>query len=138
MVALSSGLLRLVSGGAHAKRFYRCLLIGTALCLVGGYGAVVGVVPDEWLPMGIVSAGFIGLIVVYKYVPVATKAKPITEPQRRRRFQILSACFLVLWVGISLFLLPKERVLVTASFFGVTWQLFTLTPAGISVYELFG
>lgn len=137
--ALSSGILRIYSGGAHASCPERCVAIGaiifTTLGMAAGKLAHLNLLYNLF-PLVCVFA----YLALYFYSPADAPGKPIEtnlgrKIMRRRAFVILSvwaaATLILTWRGWA----PVELLL--ASCLGVGWQSFSLTPCGYLVEEGF-
>lgn len=137
-VYLTAGVLRLISGGAHLTTYRDCLLVSTGTFLGFGLlskilapalsgGSLAWVLGTVWLAV---------LVMVLRYAPADNPAKPVTSPEERKRFKILSSVFVILW-GLAMFtmwvFLPGERTIVLASTLAVLFQSITLTPGAYQV-----
>lgn len=137
VVASATGaIMRKASGGAHLGGPWRCILVSTVLALLLGLaGRIGGAVLT--LPVMKIVAGFVflgGLLLLLLYAPAATPAKPI-PPRQGAVLKGLSVIFLVLWT-VGSFTINMGRELLGASMAGMVWQLWTITPAGYSLYHI--
>jgi accessory gene regulator B len=82
--------LRLSSGGAHSSSRLRCMIIGTiqytivGLCMTNIYKLLVG---QTLLYILIITMSLLSLIIVCKYAPVDSPAKPILSVKFRKRLR---------------------------------------------------
>lgn len=134
IVALTVLLLRLFSGGAHARSPLACALLG--VIVVPALGKVAAVTAPFFTPFSLaltVAAGFLPVLVLTaRLAPVDAPAKPVTAPEERRRLRSLSLLVVLLVTAgqfIPLFS-GKALALVLAASLGLWWQTFTLTRAG--------
>ncbi|RPF49653.1 accessory gene regulator B [Thermodesulfitimonas autotrophica] len=133
-VALTVLLLRLFSGGAHARSPLACALLG--VIVVPALGKVAAVTAPLFTPFSLaltVAAGFLPVLVLTaRLAPVDAPAKPVTAPEKRRRLRSLSLLVVLLVTAGQFILLfsGKALALVLAASLGLWWQTFTLTRAG--------
>lgn len=136
LVASATGMsMRKASGGAHLEGPWRCILVSTILALFLGLAGRIGgaflALPVMKTVVGFVFLG--GLLLLLRYAPAATPAKPIS-PRQRAVLKGVSVVILVLWaVGLLTFHMGRE--LLGASMAGMAWQLWTITPVGYSFYH---
>jgi len=136
LVASATGaIMRKVSGGAHLNSPWRCILVSTVLALLLGLtGRMGGAVLT--LPVIKTVAGFMfigGFILLLVCAPAEAPAKPI-PPRQRAVLKGVSLVFLVVW-AVGLFTIHQGRELLGAAMAGMAWQLWTITPAGYSLYH---
>ncbi len=132
-VALTAGILRLFSGGAHSRSPLFCVLLGmTVAPFLAKIAALTAgqLSPEALLPV-ILTGAFLSLLIIYRLAPVDSPAKPITSQQERRKFRLLSVTVMVIIVIIqavtlNLVLPPGPLLAITL---GSCWQAFSLTRA---------
>jgi accessory gene regulator B len=132
-----SGILRLVSGGAHCSTFFRCLVLGTVIMVgLGQLAAMIGMLmPHALLFFLVAFTTAWGFYVMHRWAPADTPAKPIVSPKKRTRYRRLSYIFIAVAAVVSLFILygggaPLDSALALASIGGVCWQIYSITPTG--------
>ena len=126
IAALSGGLLRKVSGGAHFNNPLKCLAFGTIVycCL--------GVMAKEIVKYNLYSTGIYLAILVLAFVsvailaPVDSEAKPIHSAIFKRKLKIASIGFVIL--ALAIVLLSDNLLLNTSVVLGVAYQALTLLP----------
>lgn len=130
--ALTGGVLRLFSGGAHSGSPLGCAVTGGVVaCLIGmtarwaslTYSASVLFLATYLVVPWVLAACAI-------YAPASVPQKPIPNHQRRK-LSVLSLAFVFLWTLSLVFLtklLRPETWLSSA--LGLAWQAFSLTPLG--------
>lgn len=133
IAAATGAVMRKASGGAHLSSPWRCILVSTSLGLLLGF---TGRLAASFLVLPGV-AGFVvmaGALILFRYAPASTPAKPI-PPLQRRTLKVFALILLGLWT-LGIFALPVGRDLLGASVAGMTWQLLTITPAGYACYHI--
>ncbi len=133
-VALTSGSLRLLSGGAHSSSPVICNLLGMIVApLLAKTAEFAAVQISQPLLFFIVIIGALfSLVCFYLLAPVDSAAKPITSEEERRKFKYLSLTLaFLLFVGqITLIFFEQSPALILAVSLGTWWQAFTLTWPG--------
>ena len=124
--AITGGLLRRVSGGAHAKTAVRCLFSGAiaygALGVLAKYTAVY--IPGKT----IVYCGLlVALLIVSIYAPVDCPAKRIKSLILRRKLKLASIVFILGLFGLSI-AVKQSFQLIDALTMGAVYQSITLLP----------
>ncbi len=142
-IFFSVGFLRRLTGGAHSRGLYNCLVY--SICFVCGFSALcVFVIPR--LPFYTVILPVCGLIYLFGYVTIALKApvsppnKPCRTEQKRRRLRrgsfIVITVFLLLDAALLFFggrLHPRLYTVGLSLALSVLWQIFMMTKAGHAV-----
>lgn len=132
---LSVGLLRLFSGGAHARSPVTCALVGmiVALCLGKAALIIAPLFNFKSLLMAILTCAVVSLIFILVLAPLDSPAKPVTSLVYKRRMRFLSVLtvFLVTALQILLIIWNKNMADIVLSIsMGVLWQTLTLTKLG--------
>lgn len=136
----SVGFLRRLTGGAHSRGLYNCLVY--SVCFVCGLAALAHYLLPR-LPLYRAILPACALIYLFGYVTIALKApvappnKPVRTEKKRRRlrrgaFTVISV-FLVLNASLLLFgarLHPRLYTVGLALALSVLWQIFMMTKAG--------
>jgi accessory gene regulator B len=133
-----SGILRLVSGGAHCSTFLRCLTLGTVIMVgLGQLAAMIGILmPHALLFFLVAFTTAWGFYVMHRWAPADTPAKPIVSPKKRTIYRRLSYIFIAVWAAVVSVLTlyggdaPLDSALALASTGGLCWQICSITPAG--------
>ncbi|MDT3698018.1 MAG: accessory gene regulator B family protein [Thermincola sp.] len=138
----TSGLFKLLSGGAHCNTFGRCLIFSIiALLGIGGLAPELGrSVNEKGMILLVLLSTIVGLYAVKKWAPVDTPNKPITKKEKKERYRQLSLLYVFAWgLGITLLIIFTKTTgpfsLVLASIGGLLIQTFSLTPIGIQFTE---
>lgn len=145
IISFIIGILRKSSGGAHADSPEKCAIIGTLVSIAGGaickkinisldYMIIVGICLFVW-----------SFYIVYKLVPVDSKAKPINKIEKRERLKKYSYITLMIYLLIIIFnifniIVLKKKVYISYSlciYLGVFWQIFSLTNIGHIILSIF-
>jgi len=126
ITALSGGLLRRLSGGAHAQTPLKCMLYSSLgyglVAAVGFHFSKLIVINNVYLILTLVFS----LLVVASYAPVDCPAKRINSPVLRKRLKIGSICFvLVIMILVMVMDAASIKVFLTL---GVIVQSLTLFP----------
>lgn len=141
----TSGMYKLLSGGAHCNTFGRCLVFSTITLLgIGEIALFLSPHIDfKELVFLALASTLTGLYVVKKWAPVDTPNKPITKKEKKERYRQLSFLYILAWgLGSTLFIIhiqtrgPFPFALALASIGGFLAQTFSLTPMGINLIEL--
>lgn len=87
IISLSIGILRKYSGGIHASTPNSCMVIGTAICIIGALVVSrVQITFDLTLIFGIVIF-IISYYLIHKLAPVYSVNKPIKNIKRRKELK---------------------------------------------------
>jgi len=126
ITALSGGLLRRLSGGAHAQTPLKCMLyssLGYGLMAAAGYHlSKLIAINNIYLMITLVFC----LLVVTIYAPVDCPAKRIKSPVLRKRLKVGSICFILVIILLVMVLdMASIRAFLTL---GVLVQSLTLLP----------
>lgn len=126
ITAISGGLLRRLSGGAHAGTPMKCLIyssLGYGLLAAAAYHLSKFIVIND---IYLIVALLFSLMVVASYAPVDCPAKRIISPILRKRLKAGSICF-VLGVLVLVLVLDTAEIGVFLAL-GVLVQSITLFP----------
>lgn len=141
-VAATGSVLRVVSGGAHSETMLNCTLFGAivspGLALIASF--IYPFLSGPSLYLLVVAFWAFSLWGVLKYAPADTPQKPITGPAERRRYRTRSLGVLVTWVlvlGSGLIFGKVSGDIFLASTLGLSWQVFSLMPAGYWIAKRF-
>lgn len=139
-IFFSVGFLRRLTGGAHSRGLYNCLVY--SVCFVCGFSAIAVFLLTR-LPLYYVILPSCAAIYLFGYVTVALKApvsppnKPCRTEAKRRRLRrgsfIVLTVFLVLDCVLLLFGAALHQRLYTVGLalaISVLWQIFMMTKAG--------
>lgn len=139
-IFFSVGFLRRLTGGAHSRGLYNCLVY--SVCFVCGFSAIAVFLLTR-LPLYYVILPACAAIYLFGYVTVALKApvsppnKPCRTEAKRRRLRrgsfIVLTVFLALDIVLLLFgtmLHPRFYTVGLALAISVLWQIFMMTKAG--------
>ena len=139
-IFFSVGFLRRLTGGAHSRGLYNCLVY--SVCFVCGFSALSAFLLVR-LPLYRVILPSCALIYLFGYVTIALKApvsppnKPCRTEQKRRRLRrgsfLVITVFLVLDALLLLFgarLHPRLYTVGLSLALSVLWQIFMMTKAG--------
>ena len=131
-IFLSVGFLRRLTGGAHSRGLYNCLVY--SVCFVCGFSAIAAFLLTR-LPLYYVILPACAAIYLFGYVTVALK--PCRTEAKRRRLRrgsfIVLTVFLVINVLLLLFgamLHPTLYSVGLSLAISVLWQIFMMTKAG--------
>lgn len=133
---LVASLLRLLSGGAHSISPANCTFVTVFVAALLGkisitYGTKVPFLVDIAFILAVL---LISLRIIWFFVPVDSPSKPITSESYRRKLRSLSLITVVSMSTLQLILLKLNYNFFSqytlAASLGITWQTFTLTPAG--------
>ncbi|AGL01892.1 accessory gene regulator ArgB-like protein [Desulfoscipio gibsoniae] len=138
MVAyFSFAILRIVAGGVHCSKFYRCLIVSVTSYLAIAFIAIY--ISSYALPYtyqeiywGILVFSF--LVVITK-APVDVQEKPIINPKRRLCLKIASCLVVGLYMLISVYWHFEDKIYV-ASGLGILFQVFSVTKSGAKFFKL--
>lgn len=126
VAAISGGLLRKLSGGAHFNTPYKCLIFGAVV--YGLLGFIVKVyIASHGYSIGVNLLLLIfSLLVVCIFAPVDSEAKPIHSADLRKKLKVFSIIFILLIFTLTLII--ENLVIVQALILGVVYQAITLLP----------
>lgn len=135
VATLSAGLLRLFSGGAHAKSPVTCALVGmiVALCLGKAALIIAPLFSSTSLLMAILTCAVVSLIFILVLAPVDSPAKPVTSLVYKQRMRFLSVLTVILVTALQILLILWNKNMadiVLSISMGNLWQIFTLTKLG--------
>jgi accessory gene regulator B len=83
--------LRTIAGGFHAQTHRNCILLFTIVYFL--FAWLIPIIPPIYLVQYILFAGFISTILIWKYAPVETENKPLSDKEKvvlRKKSLILS------------------------------------------------
>lgn len=145
IISFSVSILRKSSGGAHADSPEKCAIIGTIMSIILGvlakktsidlfYINVLGVLVFLW-----------AYYWVYKLAPVDSKNKPIKTLKKKTRLKKSSLTILSIYLLIALLFsilssIFDERsfaIYIICIYYGVIWQVFSLTKIGHIILGIF-
>lgn len=144
LVCVSIAILRKYSGGAHAPSSNSCAVIGAVISV--GIALIVSKVFIEFSFAIIICIETISLVIsyyfTYKYAPVDSKAKRITNIETRQKFKRYSILMLDIFTLIIIifnvcYIKYNKGYLLTivqCIYMGILWQSLTLT---YTVHKLF-
>ncbi|MGO5064734.1 accessory gene regulator ArgB-like protein [Clostridium sp. LCP25S3_F8] len=143
IITLTAATYRKYSGGIHANTPNKCAFLGAIIFV--GFALIVkniNIGVNLFFALIYILIFIYSYYVIYKFVPVDTKAKPIENEDeilklRRYSFFIISILFLVevlLWLFYfkyknGMFIYYAKCIIV-----GILWQSFTLTPLAKRVF----
>lgn len=144
VVALTSSIIRIFSGGAHATSPLRCTIIGVVVFVSLGFLVKhlynTNILNYYYILIPIVS--IISIIILYKYGYASTHKKLLSSYNHGKKLRSIAAKFLVFWTisGIIMMLANSENYFINnyiiSSSFGLIWNMFTLTPDGNKLLNL--
>lgn len=138
LVSFVTAILRKSSGGVHAGTPGSCNVIGTIASVVMGLVAkFIDININETILLGGITF-VIAYLIIYRLAPVDSVAKPIKTVAKRKRLKrssliIISIYFLIVVFNIGYFLFSEKRAFISYTvciYFGVLWQVFSLTKTG--------
>lgn len=136
---VSIGLFRLVSGGAHCEDYWRCLVFGLLTFL--GFGKL-GVYLEPYLSSLVLikivlAETFLMALFALIWAPGEVPNRRI-EASEKVRLKNLSLFFLVVWTGITVFLIiPYSIPAAVAGVLAIFVQTVSFTPAGYWAIDRF-
>lgn len=139
LVCLSASLLRRYSGGAHASSAEICTAFSTLYCVVASVlakGILFRLYDHMYMLICLLICYFLAFFIVGKYAPVDSANKPIRSEIKRHRLRKGSIITLIVYAAVSTvlyiasFSFSRFGSLGIAFIFGISWQIFTLTPLG--------
>lgn len=145
VISLTSALLRQYSGGAHATSPSRCAI--SSVILFGGLSQIVkyAIIFDsiqQVLIYQVISFVFV-IFIFYKYCPVDTPNKRISNKEIKDRLRMASFKFAILLLGLTVILwaiyakygLPEALASVVCIQTGMAWQAVSITFLGRSLIK---
>lgn len=143
IASFTGSLLRKSSGGVHADSPGKCTAIGTVMCV--GIGLISKKIDISISLMIIIEICIFiwSYIIIFKYVPIDSLAKPIKKEEKRMKLKkasivILTIYLIIITLNTILFHLSGEEKYIVYSLcmcFSIIWQVFSLTK---SAHYLFG
>jgi accessory gene regulator B len=141
LISFIASFLRKYSGGAHASSPLRCVIIGTFVCLSGGLliNPIIGVKIGFFMMVTVnVIIFIVATFIVCKLSPVDSIAKPIKSPTKKSKMKkqslVVLGIYILLAVTNMVFYYKNLNDLFIINcwciYFGVIWQVFTLTMTG--------
>ena len=143
VLSLTAALLRQYSGGVHATSPYRCAAL--SVMIFGGLSLFVKHVLafSSWIPVLLFQILTLScvLILLYKYAPVDSPNKRITNPDTRRRLKKASMTFVLVFELITAVLWGVHLKYGSSAAFksiiciqtGMLWQALSITAVLRSV-----
>lgn len=137
---ITSSMLRIFSGGAHASVSRNCILGGGVIFTFLGLLAKL-FFPSSSIVLWLIVSGTVVFAFwsVHRYAPADTPGKPIVTKQQKDKLRKYSFVFLVGWFAATLLclmgLVNVSGKLLYASTLGIIWQGFTLTPSGYRLID---
>ena len=139
-IFFSVGFLRRLTGGAHSRGLYNCLVY--SCCFVCGFSAIAAFLLTR-LPLFEAIVPAVAAIYLFGYVTVALKA-PVTPPNKpcrteakRRRLRRGSFTVLTVFLLLDALLIllggklhPRLYTVGLSLAISVFWQIFMMTKAG--------
>lgn len=143
IASFTGSLLRKSSGGVHADSPGKCTAIGTVMCV--GIGLISKKIDISISLMILIEICIFiwSYIIIFKYVPIDSLAKPIKKEEKRMKLKkasivILTIYLIIITLNTILFHLSGEEKYIVYSLcmcFSIIWQVFSLTK---SAHYLFG
>jgi accessory gene regulator B len=127
IIIISFGLLRILSGGFHAKTFNSCFIITVGTYLIAsGLAKYLLHYNLDWLVYLITTIVLIGVLILYapRFVTEESESK-------KKKYKIFSIIYTAICFLISL---VANKIIAIPIFVGIILQTFLLTPVG---YKLF-
>lgn len=103
--AMAGGFLRKLSGGLHCSTAARCIISGAVTYSVTGWLTehiflLLG--EKTYYVMVLLAAGILCLVIVARYAPVDSAAKPIVSVHFRNKLRMLSILCVIFFIIIAL------------------------------------
>ena len=143
IASFTGSLLRKSSGGVHADSPGKCTAIGTVMCV--GIGLISKKIDISISLMILIEVCIFiwSYIIIFKYAPIDSLAKPIKKEEKRMKLKkasivILTIYLIIITLNTILFHLSGEEKYIVYSLcmcFSIIWQVFSLTK---SAHYLFG
>lgn len=139
IICFSVSILRKYSGGVHAESAELCTFISILYCTGAAYLSkklLLGIYSPIPMLAAVIAIYGLSYLIVYKYAPVDSPNKPIHTDKKRKRMRRGSFIILSVYLSLSIvfFVLGYEFKMLNSFgislLFGVSWQVFTLTPLG--------
>lgn len=141
ILSFSASILRKYSGGAHASSPGICTLMSIIFPLVQAF--LISLFMKSSVGLGsVIFLGFLifiwGYYTIVKLAPVDSPSKPIKKEEKRKRMKkgsivILSIYLLSAILCMYLYFFMNDKIFVVYTlciYFGIVWQVFTLTNIG--------
>lgn len=139
IVCLSAALLKRSSGGAHADTPFFCSFIGSIVCFLQTYLAILINKSHLSIVFYIIFtliSFLVALYSVYKWAPVESPNKPINTERKRKKLRKISFITLIIYaILIAFFILigmknNRYNLYSICICFGLLWQSFMMTQSG--------
>ncbi|MBS5949207.1 MAG: accessory gene regulator B family protein [Clostridium sp.] len=141
IISFVISIFRKYSGGAHASKAFNCAIIGVLVSVIPAIIFTKININTNYL---IIVGGLvylISIIVTYRLAPVDNPNKPIKSPAKIRRLKKGSIILLTIYMFLALAMIFIYRessnmdylVYSVCIYFGVSWQVLTLTKIGHSL-----
>jgi len=129
IIVFAAGMFRLLTGGAHASSYYRCLVSSLIIFTSLGYLFNVSL-PCFTSTNSVHFSPFLlsGFIWVLRYAPIPPENKPLKREKDYRNRKVY-ACLIYLTIS-GLFYYTDTIWWMLAVSIGIIWQSFTLTQLG--------
>lgn len=101
--------IRITSGGYHANGYWTCFAVSLAVFMISVYAGRL--LPMERLVL--IPVLVILLVINGVFAPVDHPNKPNKDPEKRKKFKIISTALVFSWGAIS-FLLPEQMAMTVA------------------------
>lgn len=131
--------LRMIAGGYHMDTQGKCLLVSLGLFITASLIAKYTYYQWNTLQLAVlILITFItGLYALIRYAPRDNPNKPITDPDKIRKFKKISLIYLFVWLVVIVILTFLGMNLIAISLgFGVLLELFIITPTGHKFFDL--
>ncbi|KKM09589.1 hypothetical protein SY88_18575 [Clostridiales bacterium PH28_bin88] len=130
VVVFTASSFRLLTGGAHCTVYYRCLV--SSLLIFLGLGSILQMTSPillGWSEQVLLVPLVLSLYWIFRWAPVPPENKPLRNEKDRlaRKRWAVALCLVV---TAALYIAGTSRWWVWAVALGLSWQSFTLTPAG--------
>lgn len=126
IAAISGGLLRRVSGGAHFNTPLKCLAVGSIVYTSIGVLANALIKNDLTNYSILILSLLVSLILVVFLAPVDSESKPIYSKSFKLKLKISSMVFVI--ISILLITLQNNKLISVSVVLGVVYQCLTLLP----------
>ncbi|GAB6099630.1 accessory gene regulator B family protein [Halanaerocella petrolearia] len=136
--AVTSGVIKIFSGGAHAILFRWCALSGGLIfTFLGWVASSFDSLLVEFIPGLLWFTLILGSVIIYFYAPAIIKEKQITSKSKLSKYKIYS---FIVFFSLDLFyfilyLSGAKDQFVIAGLLGILWQLLSITPLGYKLYN---
>lgn len=125
--AVTASLVRVFTGGLHAKTNLRCIFNGAIIFNMIAFLStlLVNILLITNLQIIIISIAIIAVAMIVKLAPVDVPEKRITNKKQRLILKLFGSLVILIWSFIMLrYVFYKAFIL--ASVLGLVWQLLTL------------